>query len=402
MFRMIAAMSIAVVLVLCIPACGERSASSDDDTSDVVDERAPASERDGDEGDAPDEPAGGNAGGGAPGREPGSEPGPATGPRGEPGELALDECDLDTQWAGDEYCILPPPPEQGFQLHIGPTDYDNPEPQFVMEPGQEDTVSMSTVSGNDRDIHYYYRQYRMRPGSHHVIVTAGGGFGGRRLGGTQNLAKDNPGVGEIAPENAGVGLPLAANTSLSLNMHYYNFGDQPIIREVWVNFWYVDADKVTEPATEMFSMTGVTAAVAHSHVVVGAECPISRAGRVLSMYGHRHLNNIRFSAWRVRGGQRDLLMEDYDPEHPAVLDFNSITPNAAPDPQARVAGGWNGILDLEPGDVLSFECEIVNMTDQNFVGLNEAANDEMCILVGDTVGTQVPGFCSAIPARRID
>jgi hypothetical protein len=40
--------------------------------------------------------------------------------------LAMGECGLDTDYDGDEYCILPPPPDQGFQLHIGPSNYDNP------------------------------------------------------------------------------------------------------------------------------------------------------------------------------------------------------------------------------------------------------------------------------------
>src|SRR5438067_1615602 len=34
--------------------------------------------------------------------------------------LAMDECGLHTSYPGDEYCILPPPADKGFQLHIGP------------------------------------------------------------------------------------------------------------------------------------------------------------------------------------------------------------------------------------------------------------------------------------------
>jgi len=43
-------------------------------------------------------------------------------------KLAMDECNLDTGYDGDEYCILPPDPSKGFQMHIGPSNYDNPEP----------------------------------------------------------------------------------------------------------------------------------------------------------------------------------------------------------------------------------------------------------------------------------
>jgi hypothetical protein len=313
----------------------------------------------------------------------------------------MDECGLDTKWEGDEYCILPPPPDKGFQIHIGPSNYDNPESQYVMQPGTENTVSMSAISGNTTDIFYYRRQYRMRPGSHHVIVSSGGLLDGRRLGGTQNLAKDNP-TGPTPPENEGVGLPLAARSTVSVNMHYYNFGTKPILKEVWINFWYKEADSVKQPASEVFTFASVTPAVAGSHVVVGASCAISQPGRILTLYGHRHNNNVRFSAWRVRGGQRDLLLDDYDPVHPGVLEFNSLTQNPTYMPDVKRLSGWSGMLDLMPGDKVDFECEIINKTNKNFIGANEANDDEMCILVGDSVGAQIPGFCTGMPPRNVE
>jgi len=312
--------------------------------------------------------------------------------------LAMDECGLDTGYAGDEYCILPPPADKGFQLHIGPTNYDNPEDKYILQPGEENVVDLSAVSGNEEDIVYYYRQYRMRPGSHHVILTADG----RSIGGTQNLARDNPENGVIPPENDNIGLPLKAKATINANMHFYNFSDKPMLRELWVNYWYKDPATVTETANRIFSMTGVRAAVAHSHVVVGASCEISGNGRVLSLAGHRHMNNVRFSVWHKTGDQRTLVFDDYDAEHPGVLEFNSLVSNPLPDPAAKKMGGVSGILNVKAGDTLDFECEIINTTDKNFVGLNEAADDEMCILTGDSVGATVPGRCTPIEARRMD
>jgi len=312
--------------------------------------------------------------------------------------LAMDECGLHTKYAGDEYCINAPPPDKGFQFHIGPSNYDNPEPAYILQPGQENVVSMDRVSGNTSDVYYYYRQYRMRPGSHHVILTTNG----RRLGGTQNLAKDNPDNGVIPPENADVGLPLAAKTTISANMHFYNFGDKPIIRELWINFWYKDPATVKRATTEVWSPTGVSAAVAHSHVVVGASCSVNGDGRLLTLYGHRHLNNVRFTAWRARSGKRDVILEDFDPAHPAVLEYNSLTTNPKSDATAKTAGGWSGVLDLKTGDTIDFECEIMNMTNKNFVGANEADDDEMCIITGDAVGANVPTFCTATASRKLE
>jgi hypothetical protein len=311
----------------------------------------------------------------------------------------MNECpELHSGYAGDEYCIKPPPADKGFQFHIGPADYKNPGTEYILQPGEENVISMDGVAGNDQMKYYYWRQYRMRPGSHHVIITSNG----RRLGGTQNLAKDNPDFGEIPKESEDVGMPLDAHAPLNANMHYYNFTDKPIIRELWVNFWYKDAAEVKEAAKEIFSPAGVNAAVAHSHVVVGASCPVTGTGRVLSMYGHRHLNNVRFSVWRTRGSDRQLVLEDYESEHPSVFEFNTLAKNPMPDAAAKTPGAFTGMLDIKDGDTMDFECEIINMTDKNFTGKNEAQDDEMCILVGDAVGASIQPFCTAIASRNVD
>jgi hypothetical protein len=313
---------------------------------------------------------------------------------------AMNECGLHTKWPGDEYCILPPPPDKGFQMHIGPSNYDNPDAQYIMQPGTETNEQVSAVSGNKTDVYYYWRQYRMRPGSHHLIVTADNGSGsgfpgiGVRIGGTSSLSKDNPEDGKIAPENQGVGMPLAANSTLSNSLHYFNFTDKPIIKEVWVNFWYRDKSEVTTPTQEVFSMLGMNINPG-DHVLKHGACAIDTPGRLLTVYGHVHAHNKRFSVWRTRGSDQMLIHESYDWEHPNVSEFSSIVSNPMLDPAGHVAGGYSGIVDLQAGDVLEFECDIVNDTQNVFVGQNEAMNDEMCIMIGDSVGTNVPVICDA-------
>jgi hypothetical protein len=312
---------------------------------------------------------------------------------GTPGKLALDECGLKTKWPGDNLCINKPPADKGFQMHIGPANYDNPEPKYLLSPGEEVTESWPVTAGNTTDVFYYWRQYRMRPGSHHLIINAGA----RRLGGSSNSAKDNPEAGVIAPENKGVGMPLAANAQLSNNLHYFNFGDKPIIREVWVNFWYRDKSEVTQPTNEIFSMLGMGISPG-THVYKHGACTITQPGRILTLYGHVHAHNKRFSVWRTRGGNKMLVHEAYDWEHPNVSEFSSTVTNPAL--AAGKDGGFSGVLDLQSGDVVEFECDILNDTTTTFLGANEAENDEMCIMVGDSVGTSIPIGCTAtdVPA----
>jgi len=310
-------------------------------------------------------------------------------------DLAMDECGLHTQYAGDEYCILPPPPGQGFQLHIGPSNYDNPESQYILPAGSEITTDFSAVSGNDKPIHFYYRQFRQRPGAHHNIVTAGssGLVGGLTLGhriGTSNLlAEDNPAGAIIAPENEGVGVPLEANAAINVSLHSINTTDQAELREVWINFWYVDESKVTEEAQELFAIGDPLLSVAPGQdTILGPySCGISAPGRMLWFYGHRHANNVRFSAWRVRGGQRDLFYEGLNWEEPLVLEFSTTVDNVTPDAAKGIEGGWSGILDLQAGDRLEWECHVVNQTQGTLFFTNNTYTGEMCIMDGEMIGT---------------
>jgi hypothetical protein len=305
--------------------------------------------------------------------------------------MAMDECGLNTKWEGDEYCIKAPPPDQGFQIHIGPSNYDNPEPKYVMAPGAEVTEDWPVVSGNTTDKQYYFRQYRMRPHSHHLIVYTAGALP-RRLGGTQNLAKDNPDLGIIPPESQGIGMPLAANSPLSISLHYINLSDKPIIKEAWVNFWYRDPSVVKESAKEMFSFAPMNI-LPGTHILVRGTCPITQAGRILTLYGHVHANNSRFSAWRVRGAEKLLLHESFNWEEPLITEFSSLVTNSPSDASKKISGGYTGVVDLKPGDSMIFECDITNKTSNVFRGQNEALNDEMCIMVGDSVGAAVPALC---------
>jgi hypothetical protein len=306
--------------------------------------------------------------------------------------LAMDECGLKTSWRGDEYCIKAPPPEKGFQIHYGPTSYDNPDPKFIMQPGGETVESIPAMTGNTTDKYYYWRQYRMRPGTHHLIVTATGA-NGRRLGGAQNLAYDNPDRGEIPAENQDVGMPIAANTPVNLSLHYINTTDKPILKEVWINFWYRDPADVKEPALELYSFAPMNVAPGQ-HVVIHGECPVMNDGRILTLYGHRHANNLRFSIWRQHGTDKTLVYEDYDWEEPLLLEYTSLDVNPAADPSKKMRGGFSGMLNVASGDMMTFECEIVNMSNKTFYGANEAKDDEMCIMIGDTVKSTVSNRCT--------
>lgn len=316
--------------------------------------------------------------------------------------FAMDECGLHTAYKGDENCILPPPPDKGFQLHVGPTDYDNPESVYVMQPGDEFTDSFPAVSGNDQDVFFFFRQYRVRPTAHHMIITAmneaDGGAAtiaglGRRIG-TANRSEDYPSGGNIAPEDRSVGLPLSAHSNISVSFHTINAGDTPELRELWVNFWYRDPSEVTQPAVEWFNGVDLSLVVpARSTKTLGPySCNVDAPGRLLWLYGHRHANNVRFTVTRVRGAQRDVIYDAYKWEEPLLLEYSSTVTNRAPDIGSGIEGGWNGILDLAAGDRVEWACDVVNKLDTDLHFTNNTFTGEMCIIDAEAVGSACSGM----------
>jgi hypothetical protein len=312
------------------------------------------------------------------------------------GPIDTGSCGLNTGWPGDEQCILPPPPELGFQVHIGPSDYNNPEPDYLLQPGEEDVPRFNVTSPNDTDVFFYYRQYRMRPTAHHVIISTSNGstFGdGRRIG-TANTSQDFPTDGVIAPEDQNVGLPLGPHSSINVDFHAINVGQEPAIRELWVNFWYRDPSQVTEIANEWFKVGSTTFAIPpHASTTLGPyTCTVSGDGRLLWLYGHRHANNKRFTVTRVRGAQRDVIYDAYYWDEPLLLEFNSRTQNPAPDYAQGIEGGWSGPLDLRTGDQIEWSCDVVNQQATTLYFTNETYLGEMCIVDAEAVNSTCSGL----------
>ena len=66
---------------------------------------------------------------------------------------------------------------------------------------------------------------------------------------------------------------------------------------------------------------------------------------------------------------------------------------------AQNDGGWTGILDLQAGDALEWECHEVNQQDTDAAFTNQTFDGWMCIIIGDLVGTKCE---SRMPGIKID
>jgi hypothetical protein len=316
-----------------------------------------------------------------------------------------DPCNLHSGYAGDDYCILPPPAGMGIQIHFGPKNYTDMAEvsKYLMQPGEEfNAYGLATIPDVATAHWYNYIQIRMRPGSHHLInelvtgATGPDGFSATpgcqgtvvaSFPGTQNLIRNMPPGGIQAPENVGLGSQLQANTKLCVNHHAYNFdGATPKLREIWMNVWFVDEAAVTQKTSAVNITAGPFQGIPpHSQKVLKASATISGTGRIIDLFGHRHAATDRFAVWK----NDQLVYDSWKWDESVAFDYNSITTNPAPNPTAKQDGAVSGVLPIVAGDKISIECDVNNTTDNTLTFRNELYTGEMCILFGSSVGTPV-------------
>jgi hypothetical protein len=312
-----------------------------------------------------------------------------------------------TGWKGDEFCILPPPPEQGTQLHVGPRDYDDGDDvaDFELQPGEEINTYYFLNAETAEPHHYYRTNYRMRDGSHHMIISmlasdredgwAGPndvgtdrGVGSSGFGGAQRTDSDRPqGTLQIPPEDVGIGAELGANQQFSFNLHFMNRFDEPILREAWVNIWYQDEVTHVARSATLFGTPSDIAIDPGEHEVLHYSSTVEGSVRILSYFGHRHVSTDRFGIWIQRAsGETIPAYESFDWQDMPVYQYDSISQNPVPDVDAKHDGGHSGLLELNTGDQVHFVCDITNAQPNPLRFANELLTGEMCIVFGTGVG----------------
>jgi hypothetical protein len=339
---------------------------------------------------------------------------------GTPGKLPEVPCNLHTAYPGDENCIAPPEPGVGYQLHIGPSSYDDPDVinakdangnyLWLMVPGDERTECFHAVMPNEESFYYFQTQYRMRTGSHHMILRGSDstdtveGWGKCQssivaaIGGTQHVKEDFPPNGIMAPEDEGLAHQFTPHQVLDAQLHFYNATEETRLREVWVNYIAKPADEVKMNLGMLGAFTSMNVAP-HTTAVISGACKSEQAigagdlPRVVSLFGHAHSHNKRFVVnYDKADGTSEVIYDSYDGAEAPTYVYNSLVQIPVADPVARRSGGRSGLLTLAPGEQLSFHCDVVNDTDVTFHGTNEVFNDEMCHLFGAVAGLGFPCF----------
>jgi hypothetical protein len=103
------------------------------------------------------------------------------------------------------------------------------------------------------------------------------------------------------------------------------------------------------------------------------------------LFGHRHNHTERFAVWR----NDELVYDSWNWQDAVVFDYNSITTNNPPNPDANTDGAVSGILNVDTGDKIKIECDVNNTSDISLEFRNELNTGEMCILFGSSVGVSI-------------
>jgi hypothetical protein len=319
-------------------------------------------------------------------------------------------CDIHSGFPGDDACILPPDPAEGMQLHIGPSSYDDPAEiaKFTFHPAQESSECFTFHTPNDADVYYQTFVMSGRPGTHHIINTmystklTDGGFTMCLDGGTGNNSSiiDNlPGAskaymprGTVAPENVHVGRAIPAHAAAQADMHYFNYTDSDILREFWMNIYFVPKEQITQPGIQIRGMGGLswnwTPIAPGTDKTYSYSCPITGDGRILNLLGHYHSHGKRFTGSVQRAaGDVTKVFEMYDYNDPATFQYDTITTN--PDFTDAAAGATSGMLDVHAGDTLLWDCHVINDSMTALTYVNNVKSGEMCNIWGVSIGPKI-------------
>ncbi len=299
----------------------------------------------------------------------------------------------------------PPPPGQGYQLHL---------PPFKIEAGKELEVLYATQITDENgeliegDIFVNGFDIFYPTGSHHFILYRVTRLGLRRgvlekgivpgigvnpedtyrvvnpeemEGGHLALLDRLPVIGSQRAETSirfpeGVALRITGDTVFDMNSHYVNLlGTEPIIGETYVNLWTLPPEAVKYEAKGLAAGNRDINVPPGTTRTVEGTWLVSDAIKLLRLQGYRdvtELNVFQVTSHMHRHGE---LFEVFRVSTGEVL-HKSVAYDNAPLDQ------FNPPLKLTIGDGLRFECTHSNFDKDEPIRYGVTSEDEMAIMFG--------------------
>lgn len=326
-------------------------------------------------------------------------------------KYGLEVCPVDSGFPGDGLAPCTDI-ENTMVLHYGPKDYNDPDEvkKFILPAGGEDENCVFVESPNTEEVYLGTYHGRMRPNSHHLIVTLWdqlpdgvelgevvscdqtSGVGTRWLLGSQDpqidLARGGAAIGarEAKPTEPDykLGTRLPPKQIMRIDMHYLNPTQKELLREGWVFLELVpkeDVKTTVDMITFFQGSISVPPGATNVETAIG-KCVAPSDRYVGLVTGHFHQNGTRFSVWHTNtAGDTNLVYETYDWENPGNAYYTDRMANPKVDAETSQWGATSGYLHVKKGESISFQCEYDNPTEKA-ITLGETGSDQMCNVFG--------------------
>jgi len=222
------------------------------------------------------------------------------------------------------------------------------EKSWTLDPHSENTSELA-IDQLDRDVYIGGLRPIAPAGTHHTLLFRG-------LTSTNAIYASGIGTGELVFP-AGKGMKIPAGTSLGLQLHIYNTGDEPLSGVSGVEFLEVDAATVTDEV-DLFLPGPKNLDIPPNISTHTGTCTLSASQNLFALFPHMHQWGVHFkSVVTVAGMPMTLHDDDYTFEHQNVETFAPIAVNA--------------------GDTITTSCTYNNTTGAN-IGYGESTDTEMC------------------------
>lgn len=331
-------------------------------------------------------------------------------------EFGAELCPSDPSgYPGDTLALCDPGDvSKGMLLHYGPENYDDPDEmaKYTMPAFSEEENCVFVRTPNTETVFINGYHGRMRPNSHHLILTfsdadpdtvelgvptacnQGELLGNRWLVGSQDpqidVTVEGNGFGaEPAKEGDpeyGVALRVPPNSLIQIDLHYLNTTDQEILREAWMVLETVPEEEVVKEADMITFYQAAISIPAHE---TGVKTAVARCKAPTDRYvhlvtGHFHEFGTRFSVWYEAAGKTPEMVYDtvdWDVPGNAFFTDRINNPDLSGIDDGERWGAESGYLFVKAGDYINFQCEFDNPSDQT-VTFGETGADQMCNVFG--------------------
>jgi hypothetical protein len=264
--------------------------------------------------------------------------------------------------------------------------FATPAGAYTVSPGQEIFPNYCVTVPSTIEVGGF-QSWMSIGSSHHFILYKGGtaAAGAACTLGAYNwiYATSTPGqvVTETLPD--GVGLQIAQNTQLIINMHFINPGSTPTTPQVKINLLY--AKNVMYQAGTMVSFNSSIAVPPAMGSTPGTQtvqgtCTAPTGAKFFTMSTHTHKHAT--AAWidYVHAGTTtEIVHTGTATSYPADQE-----PGSGTDYEHPGVGWWTApnFLTVQAGDTFTYHCSYSNTGTTTITVGETAASNEMCMAVG--------------------